>query len=184
MRIEAKPILGGHGKGPALITDRAVNLTAAFTKPSNLLPFKRSEFRDRHHPWFGENIRGKVLLVPTCIGSTHTGLVVLDLVSRDLGPAAIIVDHADSLLVSGVVLSEVWYGPTTPVVEFPTAELANHVKDGETIEVFGDTGIIEIPDAHGQVASGNISSTVCATSSSQTVRCSSELMTRIENMRR
>ena len=146
MTFEGKPILDGHGKGPALITDQAVNLTAAFTKPSNLLPFKKSEFRDRHHPWFGQKIRGKVLLIPTCIGSTHTGLVVLDLVKRHYGPAAIIVDHADSLLVSGVVLSEVWYGPTTPVVEYPTAELAEHIENGTTLEVFGDTGVIEIAD--------------------------------------
>jgi len=147
MKFTGKSVIKGYGKGPALFTDKAVNWTAGFTKPENLLPFKKAEFRDRHHPWFKMNIKGKVLLIPACIGSTHTGLVLLDLVRLQNGPAAIVIDHADSLLVSGIVLSEVWYERAIPLVEYSTAALHEHVQDGGMVEVNGDTGEIVLPEA-------------------------------------
>ncbi len=143
MKVTGKPILKGHGKGPAMFADKPVNFTAAFTKPHNLLPFKKSEVRDAHHPWFGKKIKGKVLLIPACIGSTHTGLVLLDLVRLENGPAAVIIDKADSLLVSGVVLSEVWYKKVIPIVEYNTSELVKSAPDGTLIEVNGETGEIK-----------------------------------------
>ncbi|RMF13428.1 MAG: DUF126 domain-containing protein [Candidatus Dadabacteria bacterium] len=141
---QGRPILRGRGSGPFLGTDVPVNFTAAFTKIPNLLPWRRAEVRDRHHPWYRRNIRGHVIALPTCIGSTHTGLVLLDLVRMHNGPAAIIVDHADSLLVSGVVLSEVWYDETVPIVEYDTAELRSAIPEGTTVAVDGETGSIEI----------------------------------------
>jgi predicted aconitase with swiveling domain len=142
MQFQGRTVLSGRGRGPALFTDQAVNFTAAFTKAGNLLPWKRGQFHDRHHPWFGEQVRGKVLVFPACIGSTHTGLVILDLVRMEEGPAALIVDRADSLLVSGIVLSAVWYGPSITVVEYSTAELREAVLAGQLLDVDGDTGII------------------------------------------
>jgi predicted aconitase with swiveling domain len=146
MTFTGKPILGGQAKGPALYTDQAVNFTAAFTKPENLMPWNRSRFSDMNHPWCGENMKGKVAFFPACIGSTHTGLVLLDLVHFGLGPAAIVVEEADSLLVSGVVLSEVWYGRGIPMVSCPIAQFAELIKPGTIAEVNGDTGEITLRD--------------------------------------
>ena len=56
------------------------------------------EVRSRH-------IGDRVLVFPSCIGSTHTGLVLLDLVSMGRGPAALVVQKNDSLLISGVVFA-------------------------------------------------------------------------------
>lgn len=142
--VTGHPILKGAASGPALFTDKAVNFTAAFTKPENLLPHKKAEVRDRHHPWYKTSIKGKVIFIPTAIGSTHTGLVLLDLVRLEKGPAAIVLNTADSLLVSGIVLSEVWYGRSIPVVEYPTAELEALVQNGAMVTVNGDTGEITI----------------------------------------
>jgi predicted aconitase with swiveling domain len=141
-----KPVLGGQAKGPALFTDQAVNFTAGFTKPQNLLPWKRSQFCDRHHPWCGEDLKGKVVFLPACIGSTHTGLVVLDLVRLGIGPAAIVVEDADPLLVSGAVLSEVWYGRGMPIVSCHIAQFAAAIKTGTIAEVNGDTGEVILRD--------------------------------------
>jgi len=146
-RFMGKGIVAGRATGLALITDQPVNFTAAFTKAHNLLPSKRGEFRDRHHPWFKVNTKGRILFLPACIGSTHTGLVLLDLVRLEYGPAAIVVERADSLLVAGVVLSDVWYGKAIPIVEHPLAELARYIKDGQRVEVVGDTGTILVQGA-------------------------------------
>ena len=143
-----RPILKGHGRGPLLSTDQPVNFTAAFTKILNVFPRWRAEVRDRHHPWYKMNIGGKVLAVPACIGSTLTGLVLLDLVRLKAGPVAIIVDKSDTLLVSGVVLSEVWYDRSVPIVEYPTKELRANLRDGQIVEVDGDRGTITLVTGH------------------------------------
>jgi hypothetical protein len=44
--------------------------------------------------------------------------------------------------VSGIVLSEVWYDRSVPVVEYPTGEIRGLLSDGEMIEVDGDNGTI------------------------------------------
>ncbi|MBI1784781.1 DUF126 domain-containing protein [Candidatus Sumerlaeota bacterium] len=144
MKFQGRTIINGHARGPLLMTDHAMNFTAAFTKVPNFFKSRKAEVRDRHHPWFKTNIKGRVIVIPAAIGSTHTGLVLLDLVRLQDGPAAIIVDHADSLLVSGIVLSEVWYDRAIPVIEYPTAELREKLKDGEMAEVDGETGEIRV----------------------------------------
>ncbi len=142
--FQGTPILEGKAVGPALITDRPVNFTAAFTQPKNLFPWGRSTFSDRHHPWFGEDIRGRILFLPACIGSTHTGLVLLDLVRLGLGPAAMVVEEFDPLLASGPVLSEVWYGRGMPCVAHPIAPFASIVAPGTIAEVDGISGVVTI----------------------------------------
>jgi hypothetical protein len=142
-----KGIVKGLGKGPAMFTDQAVNFTAAFTKPENLLPMKKAEVRDRHHHWFKESVKKKVLIIPAAIGSTHTGLVLLDLVRLQNGPSAIIVEHPDPLLVSGVILSEVWYERAIPIVEHSIAPLKEAIQEGQTVTVNGETGEISVNGA-------------------------------------
>ncbi len=143
-----RPVLGGRGHGPLISTDQPVNFTAAFTKMLNIVPPWRALVRDRHHPWYNINIGGKVLAVPACIGSAHTGLVLLDLIRLRAGPAAIIVDKSDTLLVSGVVLSEVWYDRSVPIVEYPTKDIRANLRDGQIVEVDGDRGTITLMTAH------------------------------------
>ena len=146
--IQGRTIVAGAPgrpvRGPLTITDTPVNFTAAFTKLQNVLPRRRAVMLDRHHPLFHENLRGKVLVFPTCIGSTHTGQVLLDLVRRRDGPAALLCEKADSLLVAGVLLSEVWYGPSIPVLELDTRALAALVRDGQLVEVDGARGVVAI----------------------------------------
>lgn len=139
-----KGIVQGVGTGKAMFTDKAVNFTAAFTKPENLIPMKKAEVRDRHHPWFKASVKDRVLFIPAAIGSTHTGLVLLDLVRLQNGPSAIVVEHPDPLLVSGVILSEVWYERAIPIVAHAMAPLQEAIAEGQAVTVNGDTGEISV----------------------------------------
>ena len=80
--FKGRSITGGKASGPAMTTTQAINFTGAMCKPANLIPGRKAEIRDDHHELFGRNVRGKVLVFPSAVGSTHTGLVILDLVSR------------------------------------------------------------------------------------------------------
>ena len=133
--LDAKVIIEGACDAPALVTRQPINFTAALCKVPNLLPFKRAEVRDAHHELFGQNIAGTALVFPSCVGSTYTGLVLLELVSRGRGPAALVVQKADPLLVSGVILSDVWYETSIPVLEHPGEDLFNAIRTGDRIRI-------------------------------------------------
>jgi len=143
-RLSGRPVLPGRASGPALVTRDPINFTAALTKIANVPLRRRAELRDEHHPLFGKNIAGRVLVFPSCIGSTHTGLVLLDLVSKGRGPAGLVVQRSDSLLVSGIVLSDVWFHRSIPIVEYAGDDLFARIADDDTVEVDGTTGEVSV----------------------------------------
>jgi hypothetical protein len=145
--LQGKGLVRGRGRGPALVTRQPINFTAALTKVPNMLPSRRAEICDRHHELHGRNVAGQVLVFPSCIGSTHTGLVLLELVARGAGPAGMLVQAGDSLLVSGVVLSDVWFDRVIPIVEYAGPDLFDRIADGMTVELDGTTGTITVNDA-------------------------------------
>jgi len=142
--LRGKGIVKGSGAGPAMVTKMPMNFTAAHSKPHNLLPWKKSEVRDRHHELFKKNIRGTVLVIPACIGSTLTGMILLDLMYRRTAPVAIIAQNADSLLVSGAILADVWFKRGIPIVEYASDDIYEKIRTGDRVEVNGATGEIKI----------------------------------------
>ncbi len=140
--FDARVVIAGRAGGEALVSRQPFNFTAALTKPVNLLPHRRAEVADAHHDLYRSNLKGRIMVIPSCIGSTHTGLVLLDLVSLGIGPAGLIVQHADSLLVSGVILAEVWYDRSIPLLEYGGADLFERIATGDRIVI--DGGRVEI----------------------------------------
>jgi len=143
-RLQGRGVVKGRASGRAMVTRMPVNFTAAYTKPRNLLPGRRAEIQDRHHELYGKNTRGKVLVLPACIGSTYTGLVLLELLFRKQAPAAVIVREADSLLVSGAVLGDTWFDAGIPVIEYPDEDLFGRIRTDDRVDVDGGTGEIVV----------------------------------------
>ncbi|MDJ0951632.1 MAG: DUF126 domain-containing protein [Alphaproteobacteria bacterium] len=142
--LAANIIVDGTCDAPALVTRQPINFTAALCKFPNLLPSKRGESHDQHHELFGQRIDGTVLVFPTCVGSTYTGLVLLELVSSGRGPAALVVQKPDPLLVSGVILSEVWYAKCIPVLAYPDEDLFSAIRTGDRVCIEQGTGKIGV----------------------------------------
>lgn len=142
--IKGKPVVGGKGAGQALVTMQPINFTSSFTKPLNMLPPFRSSIQDRTHELYRKKVKGTVLVFPACVGSTYTGMMLMQIMHDDAAPAAMIVQDADSLLTSGSVLGNVWFGKGTPIVEYKPDDLFEKIKNGDRVEVDGSTGEIKI----------------------------------------
>jgi predicted aconitase with swiveling domain len=142
--LKGRPIFGRLASGPALMTKMPINFTASFTKPKNLLPWGRSQIQDRHHDLFKRNVNGCVLIFPAAIGSTYTGMMLLELMVQGRAPAAVVVQKIDPLLVSGPVLAEIWFGKGIPIVEYSRDDIYNGISAGDWVEVNGETGEIKI----------------------------------------
>ena len=155
-RLQGRPVVAGEAAGPALVTRQAINFTAAMCKPANLLPGRKAQMWDGHHELYKAYLDGVVLVFPACIGSTHTGLVLLDLVAMGKGPAALLVQDADSLLVSGVALAETWYQRSIPIIELPGEDLFEHIATGVAVQVSRD-GLISV--SHSSEKNGHVRGT-------------------------
>jgi len=142
--FRGRGVVPGLASAPALVTAHALNLTASFSKPPNLIRRLSGVIQDRLHELYKQDVAGRVLVFPQCIGSTYTGMVLLEVIRRGRGPAALVVQNADSLLASGVILAEVWLEKKVPLVEIPSAEILTEIKTGQTVEVDGGQGLVRV----------------------------------------
>lgn len=142
MTLKGNPVVGGQADGTALVTRQPINFSAAFSKPANLLPGHRSQIQDRHHELFGYKIKGKILVFPAAIGSTYTGMMLLNLMASKEAPIGMIVQTADSLLVSGSILAAVWYKAGVPIIAYSPETLFDHVQTGCQVTMDGHSGEI------------------------------------------
>jgi len=71
-------------------------------------------------------------------------MVLMQVMHDKAAPAAMIVQDADSLLVSGAVLAEVWFGSGIPIVEYKSNDLFDKIRTGVRVEVNGETGEIKV----------------------------------------
>jgi predicted aconitase with swiveling domain len=77
------------------------------------------EIVDRRHPQCGERVTGRVLVMPSGRGSSSSSTVLAEAVRAGTAPAAILLGHADEILVLGALVAEELYGRTIPVAVLP-----------------------------------------------------------------
>jgi predicted aconitase with swiveling domain len=143
-KMLGRSVVSGKAKGKALVTRMPLNFTASFSKPGNLFPTRRGVIMDRHHELFKQDVKGRVIVFPACIGSTFTGMMLLQVIDDGAAPAAIVVQDADSLLVSGPILGRAWFNRSFPIVEYKGSDLFERIRTGDQVEVDGESGEITI----------------------------------------
>lgn len=144
--LKARVIIPGRARGKALVTSQPLNLTSGLSKPLNLFNRFAGVYYDRHHELYKKDLYNRILVFPQTIGSTFTGMVVLETIRRGRAPLAMIVQSADPLLASGVILAEVWLERKVPFLEIPDPELFTLIRTDDLVEVDGDSGIVRIID--------------------------------------
>ncbi len=142
MQFKGVAVIPGQYEGGAIVTAQPINITAAFTK-GLVFPWLKGKVADKEHDLCGQDLRGKVLFLPTFIGSTTGGLILLEVFKAQIAPRAIVVQTAESLLVSGAILARLWLEgvPLPPIIECPAAFAA--AKTGNRVRIAGDLVDIE-----------------------------------------
>ncbi len=69
---------------------------------------------DVRHPQHGLSISGKVLCLPGTIGSSSAAAVLLELVTANLAPAALVLHEPDAILLLGLIVAQEM-GYSTPI---------------------------------------------------------------------
>ncbi len=141
MIYEGHSIIAGNASGTAVVTRQPLNFLAAYSK-NLVFTWKKGKIGDKEHELFGMDIRDKILFMPSSCGSTTGGIFAMEAIKAGITPKALIVQNADSLLVSGAILAEVWLEdvPLPPIVECPAVFPA--VQSGNQVVIKGN--IVEV----------------------------------------
>ena len=95
--------------------------------------------KERNHDALGKSLVGKILIMPSGKGSSVVQLDGLyKLAVRNNGPAAIVVQEADTVLVAAVAAME------TPMVHRVDPEFFDEVQSGMKLSLDADQGTITI----------------------------------------
>jgi predicted aconitase/predicted aconitase with swiveling domain len=78
------------------------------------------EVIDRHHPLSGQVIAGQVLAIPSGRGSCTGSSVLMEIILNGHGPAALVLEQPDEILVLGAIVAELVFGRQLPVVSLGT----------------------------------------------------------------
>jgi predicted aconitase with swiveling domain len=98
--------------GPAT-SARALALTAPISFWGGVDP-KTAIIADARHPEHGQDISGRVLLVPATVGSSSAAAILLELIHAKRAPAAIVLHEPDAILLLGLIVAKEM-GYDTPI---------------------------------------------------------------------
>ncbi|WP_432669490.1 aconitase X [Pseudomonas umsongensis] len=76
----------------------------------------RGEIIDRHHPLSGEYLTSRVLAIPSGRGSCTGSSVLMELISNGHAPAALVLAEADEILTLGVLVAQMIFERSLPVL--------------------------------------------------------------------
>ncbi|POA18704.1 hypothetical protein C1886_15340 [Pseudomonas sp. FW300-N1A1] len=107
--LTGRSLVAGAAQGALLFADVGLSFWGG------LDPFS-GEVIDRHHPLSGEHLAGRVLAIPSGRGSCTGSSVLMELISNGHAPAALVLAEADEILTLGVLVAQVIFERSLPVL--------------------------------------------------------------------
>jgi len=120
-------LVAGRGEGPAIVLPQPLSLWGGLNPDTG-------EIIDRRHPSSGENVRGRVLVLPAGRGSSSASSILLEAVRQGTAPTAIITAEPDPILALGAAVARGMYDMGPPVVVLDADDYAQ-LQSGQRIIV-------------------------------------------------
>ncbi|MGN8343227.1 aconitase X [Pseudomonas sp. SMV71] len=109
VRVSGRSLVEGAAEGALLFADVGLSFWGGVDPVSG-------EVIDRHHPLSGERLAGRVLAIPSGRGSCTGSSVLMELISNGHAPAALVLAEADEILTLGVLVAQVIFQRSLPVL--------------------------------------------------------------------
>ena len=102
-------LVAGCGEGEVLLLSEPLSFWGG-------LDVANGRIIDVHHPQYGEEVTGKVVVMPFARGSSSTASSLAEAIHRETGPAAIVLREPDEIVVLGATVPGELYDEWCPVV--------------------------------------------------------------------
>ncbi|HEX3012873.1 MAG TPA: DUF126 domain-containing protein [Methanobacterium sp.] len=129
--IKCRKISKGHAKGEVIVTKDSLSFLGGVDPKTGVII-------DSQHELYGKKISGKIFVIPSGKGSTVGSYVIFQMAKNKTAPSAIISLKAEPIIATGAIMAGI------PMVDQPDSDILNILKEGDTVEVDADSGIIKI----------------------------------------
>ena len=106
---QARVLFPGEATGKNLILPEPLSLWGG-------LDPKTGDIIDQRHPSCGENVTGRILVLPFGRGSSSASSILLESVRMGTAPAAIITAETGAILALGAAVAQEIYGESLPIL--------------------------------------------------------------------
>ncbi len=120
-------LVGGEASGSALVLDAPLSLWGG-------LDPETGDIIDQRHPQCGQNMAGRVLVMPVGKGSSSASSILLEATRLGMAPAAILLAESDAILALGAAVARELYGIAPPVLVLDK-EVYAQIRDGEQLDL-------------------------------------------------
>ena len=107
--VQTRVLVPGRARGELLKLAEPISLWGGFDPKTGLII-------DRAHPDFGVSLTGRIVVMPHGRGSSSSSSVFAEAIRLGTGPAALVLDEPDSILVIGALVARYLYDITCAVV--------------------------------------------------------------------
>lgn len=129
--VSGNRVLIGHDAlGAALVLDASLSLWGGLDPTTGVII-------DQRHPQRGQNVAGRVLVMPVGKGSSSSSSILLEAVRQRTAPAAILLAEPDAILALGAAVARELYG-VAPSIAVLDEETYRRIEDGVMVSVVGD----------------------------------------------
>ena len=108
MKVD-RVLVDGVAAGEVLILDAPLSIWGG-------VDTKSGRIVEATHPQSGESLAGKIVVLPHGRGSSSSSSVLAEMLRIGTGPAGMILEEPDSILVIGALVASRLYGTRCPIV--------------------------------------------------------------------
>jgi predicted aconitase with swiveling domain len=134
--LSASVLVGGDAAGEVLYLDRPLSLWGG-------VDAERGTITSHGHPQVGVSIAGRIVVMPTIIGSSSSSSVLAEMLRLGTGPAGLVLGRPDSILAVGAIVAGGMYGEGCPIVVLDAAGI-EALADARWAHIRG--GAIDLED--------------------------------------
>ncbi|MBZ9681667.1 DUF126 domain-containing protein [Mesorhizobium sp. ESP6-5] len=125
--------LAGAAEGAALVFSQPLSFWGG-------IDAETGDITDHSHPGLGQNVSGKILVMPSGRGSSSSSSVLAEAIRRGTAPAGILLERPDPILAVGAIVAEFLYAISMPLVVCDIGGIVSGERIA--IDVGGDGGAI------------------------------------------
>lgn len=140
--LNAQVLVAGAASGALLFCDTGLSFWGGVDPVSGVVI-------DQHHPLSGACLKGKILAIPSGRGSCSGSGALLELMLNGSAPAALIFSHREEILTLGVLVADIMFEQSMPVICVDQASFGR-LSGAEFVDISDDQLRLsdsEYPDA-------------------------------------
>ena len=128
---QGRSICEGFAEGQALVTQQGISFLGGVDPEKGVIT-------EVDHELQGERLQDRILILPGLKGSAGAMWIIIRLAHNKMGPKAIVVSKADTILVGAVIMSGI------PTVDSLAEDPVEAFNTGDILKVNGTEGTIEV----------------------------------------